>query len=158
MAAHARTIALQILDVIERNPDDPHRIVRYAQGALNAPGLDEIRYPALRLNQPGGPLGSDLYGALYKAAEGLVDPQTGVGRYGVTPLPVPDRVPYIKRAAERIAELCSHLKHYRSLEAANDAFDRFVKYGRPYYRKRRKIWDAWSVLDLNPPQPAEHYC
>jgi hypothetical protein len=155
MAAHARTIALQILDIIERNPDDPHKIVRYAQGALDAPGMDAIRYPALRLHR--GPYGPDLYQGLYFAAEGLINTSLGMGCYGVEPIPDAKRVPYIKRAAERIAELCGHLKHYRSLEAANDAFDRFVKSGRPHYRKRRAIWDAWSVLDINPPQPAEHY-
>lgn len=151
MCAHSLTIARQCL---ARNPDtDPEGFVQHAIDALDPPGMDPISHPSLRMEGPG----LDLYGDLYCAANGLIDPN-GANRYGHDPIPVVDRVPFVKRALEAIVVHCAHLEHYRSLEAADSAFRLFVKRGRPHWRKRREIWDGWGpIIASRPPQPEDYY-
>ena len=168
MAAHALTIVNQILDHIlayESGTDERYSrvvsaedVIHYADGALGAPGLDPISYPCLRMDGP-TLLGPDLYHALYMATGGLID-SNGVGRYGLTEdelLPVKDRVPFIKTAVLNIIGRCDHLKHYRSLEAADSAYRLFVRRGVPHWRKRAHKWNEFLWGDDDYPQPESFY-
>jgi len=157
MAAHSLTIANQILSIIERykKGEDVYP-VRYAEMALNAPGLDPITYPCLRMDSP-TLLGPDLYHALYMAANGLID-ANGVGNYGLTDdqlLPPAERIPFIETACKAIAARCAHLAYYRSLEAADSAHRLFIRRGKPYWKKRDRNWRNWEFKEA--PQPESCY-
>lgn len=170
MAAHSFRIAKQILEKIRcYEAGEPiakglpvvtaEHVVSYADAALNAPGTDDVSYPCLRLTvRPDGELSSCLFSLLYAAANGLIDTD-GERHYGLKDedlLPVADRVPFIRAACEAIVRQCFHLKHYRSLEAANSAYKRYVRRGKPYWRKRNAMWQRfpWGAEDR--PEP-EHY-
>ena len=150
MAAHCLTIARQCLAQVYR---EPGHFIGYALGALDPPGMDSISHPSLRMD-----VGSlDLYGDLYCAANGLID-KNGANRYGTDPIPLVDRVPFVRRALEAIVTHCAHLEHYRSLEATDSAFKLFVRRGRPYWRKRMEIWNGWGpIIASRPPKPEIYY-
>jgi hypothetical protein len=160
MAAHALTIAYQIFDRVveyERGKRSADDVVRFAELALDAPGLDSISNPSLRL---GTEPGTDPYTCLYCATNGLVD-SNGVHRFGIADadrLPVVDRVEHIMNAVLGIMRACRHLRHYRTLEAVQSAFRTYVKRGAPYWRKRRGTWDRWDdTMDRRPPRPEACY-
>jgi len=142
MAAHALTIARQIDNVIHEH--GPGRGVSYARAALDAPGLDGFTYPGLRLDLPGDRLMTGLYGDLYAACFDGVMPDNR-------------RVEKIMRAGARIEERCRHLVHYRTLEAAHSAWQRFVRPGVPWERKRRQEWERFPWTADNHPTPADCY-
>ena len=129
-----------------------------AQGALDAPGMDAISHPSMRMNaRARSGLGLDLYGALYAAANGYVD-ASGHGHIGMKDedaLAAPLRIPHILIAVSEIMARCSHLENYRHLEAADSAYDLYVNRGTPHWKKRKGHWQDWAFH--NPPEPEDYY-
>jgi len=162
MAAHVLTIANQILTRMDEDRQTYHEILRYADGALGAPGTDAFSYPCLRMEIEGETIldRKELYDYLYCAVRGLFDDEHPV-RLGLpegSQRKPSECMEQLHKVCLMIQEHCRHLQHYRSLEAANSAWKLFVRPGTPYWRKRDAKWQAWGPeLEANPPQPESYY-
>jgi len=129
MRKHAGQIALELLRM-SRGASSPTEIRDAIRLALEEPAFQNDEHPSMRLVQ--GP--HDLVGTLRAELEilsnaideGDPEKQNAFSR--------------VRRALSAINNRCSHLRYYPTLEAADTAWERFVRPGEPDWELRACRW------------------